>query len=170
MEIDITSVVIGIASLATFAVPIGYDQFKVKRAKRKAEQYFLTTASDIGFEHGPFEMVHNGATIGIGLNNEELLYVKNSSTYQLVELCDVTSFSTYKSERVLTDNDGLKQNFKEMGIKLSTRHSGDIKLPVFEGRDGTQHGDESLIIERWLSKINKSVRDISQSVPSPGRS
>ena len=166
MEIDITSVVIGIASLATFAVPIGYDQFKVKRAKRKAEQQFLKTATDIGFEHGPFEMLQNDATIGIGLNNEELLYVKDSSTYKLVELCDVTSCSTFKSESVLTDNDGLKQSFKEMGIKLSTRHSGNLKLPVFEGRDGTQHGNESLIIERLMSNINKAIRDISQSVPA----
>jgi|SRR6056297_909621 len=167
MEIDITSVVIGIASLATFAVPIGYDQFKVKRAKRKSEEQFLNSASETGFVHGSFEVLHNGAAIGICLNREELLYVKKSSAYTLIELCDVTSSSTYKSESVLTDNNGLKQNFKEMGIKLSTRHSGDIKIPVFEGRDGTQRGNESLIIERWMSKINKAVRDITQPVSSP---
>lgn len=166
MEIDITSVVIGLASLATFAVPIGYDQFKVKRAKRNAERHFTETAKDLGFEFGDFEVLQNGAAIGIGLNSEELLYVKDNSDYNLVELCNVTSCSTYKSESVLTDNDGHEQMYKEMGVKLSARNSRDVKLPTFEGRDGTQHGNESLTIERWITSINKAVRAISKSAPA----
>lgn len=163
MDIDITSVVIGIASLATFAVPIGYDQIKVKRFRRNAERNFEKASSDLGFTRGSFDVLQNGAAIGIGLNNEELLYAKSDSNYQLIELNRVTTCRSYKNETAVTGNDGHQQVHKEMGIKVHIRNSEDVKLPVFQGRDGFQRGDESMIIERWMSNIIKASRSASQT-------
>ena len=96
MEIDITSVVIGLASLATFAIPIGYDQLKGKRTESRAKQQFLSTSANIGFQHGQFDLLRNQAVIGIGKNNEELLYVKDSDNYSLVELRNIIGYDTFK--------------------------------------------------------------------------
>lgn len=164
MEIDITSVIIGLISLATFALPIGYDQIKVKRSKQHAEQQFLKTASDLEFKHESFEVLQNKAAVGLSLPKDKLLYVKSTDDYKFFELRNVISCSPYKSDSMTTDKDGHRQTWKEMGIKVSFRNSGDIRLPVFEGRDGTQQGIESLYIERWMSNINKAAHSIPKHV------
>lgn len=161
MEIDITSVIIGLASLATFAVPIGYDQLKVKRAESRAKQQFLATAANVGFQQGNFEVLGNSATIGIGNNSEELLYVKNDMDYSLLELSNLSDCSPYKSQKKVLGSGGNSQVMKESGIRLSFPKTGDVKLPVFEGRDGTQHGDEPIIIERWVSKIKSAQQNLT---------
>lgn len=164
MEIDITSVIIGLASLATFAVPIGYDQLKVKRAESRAKRQFLATAINAGFQHGNFDILGNYAAIGIGNNSEELLYVKNDTDYSLLELSNLSGCSPYKSQKKVPDSSGNPQAIIERGIRLSFSTTGDVKLPVFEGRNGTQHGDESIIIERWISMIKSAHQNLTQDL------
>lgn len=159
MEIDITSVIIGLASLATFAIPIGYDQLKGKHKASKAKQQFFTISADTGFQYGQFDLLGNYAVIGLGKNSEELLYVKDSDNYKLLELCAITSCTSYKSKTKV--NSGTSgQTMKEMGLRLGRKNGGDIRLPVFEGRDGTQHGDETVIIEQWIGRINTARKQL----------
>jgi len=164
MEIDITSVVIGLASLATFAIPIGYDQLKGKRTESRAKQQFLSTSANIGFQHGQFDLLRNQAVIGIGKNNEELLYVKDSDNYSLVELRNITSCQQYKSQKKVPDGGNSDQTMKEIGLRINHQNGNEIKLPVFEGRDGTQRGDESIVVESWMSRIIAARNKLEQGI------
>lgn len=166
MEIDITSIIIAIVSLATFAVPIGYDQMKVKRAANKARQHFFDAASSNGFQYTDFDILGNSATIGIGNNNDEVLYVKDSHNYHLLDLRNITSCGQYRSQKKITANDHLDQTIIEKGLRISYQNGEEIKLPVFEGRDGTQRGDESVIVERWMSRINAARKHVKQVIPN----
>jgi hypothetical protein len=164
MQIDISSVIIGLASLATFAVPIGYDQYKVKRAKSRAKKQFLDTSANVGFQYDSYDILGNSAVIGIGKNSEELLYVKNDTDHRLIELRNLTSCRSYETQDKIVADDGSHRNMKEVGIRLTVSENGKIKLPVFEGRDGTQRGNESIVVEKWISRIASAQKSLHQGI------
>jgi len=164
MQIEISSVIIGLASLATFAVPIGYDQYKVKRAESRAKKQFLDTSANVGFQYDSYDILGNSAVIGIGKNGEDLLYMKNDTEHSLIEMRNLTSCRPYESQEKIVAEDGSHRNMKEVGIRLTVSETRVIKLPVFEGRDGTQRGNESIVVEKWISRINSSLKTLHQGI------
>jgi hypothetical protein len=161
METDLTSVIIGLASLAIFMLPIGYYQLHEKKMTKDAKKQFLKRADDLGFQAGDFEVLRNGATIGIGKNLEELLYV-NRNQYHLVELTDVVNCSNYKNHMkdLGSENDVIQQ----VGIRIKLRKGLDVKLSVFEGKEGTMVGDEQIIVRRWIDRINSAHKKLETAV------
>jgi hypothetical protein len=160
METDLTSVIIGLASLAIFMLPIGYYQLHEKKKTNDAKKQFLKRAADIGFQAGDFEILRNSASIGIGKNHEELLYV-NRNQYHLVELTDVVNCSNYKNHKKVGSENGVIQ---QVGIRIKLRKGLDVKLPFFEGAEGTMIGDEHIIVRRWIDRINAALKKLEASV------
>ncbi len=161
METDLTSVIIGLASLAIFMLPIGYYQFQEKKGLKEAKKHFLNKAGDLAFQTGDFEVLRNRASIGIGKNHEELLYV-NKNQYQLIELSDVVNCSNYKNHRKdLGSDDSVIQ---QVGIRIKLRKGLDVRLPFFEGKVGTMIGDEQIIVRRWIGRINTAHKELEASV------
>jgi len=163
METDFASIVIGLASIAIFLVPIGYYQVKEKSGVRKAKQQFMSLANDIGFQAGEIEVLRNRAVIGIDSTGEELLYVKDDE-HQIAELVSIDQAAFYKSKQIEEDERGKSQNITEMGVRLKMRGSPDLKLCFFRGRDGTQVGDERIIIQGWIHKIESAKKELKHSI------
>ncbi|WP_069131183.1 hypothetical protein [Rhodohalobacter halophilus] len=163
METDIASIVIGLASIATFLIPIGYYQMKEKNGVKKAKNRFLTIAEDVGFQTGEVDVLRNRAAIGIDRNSEELLYV-NHGSHELIELGNIDQALFYKSNMQVPGESGDQQNIQELGIRFKMRTGNDVKLPVFEGRDGTQIGDERIIVQGWIHKIESAKRELNKEV------
>ena len=162
MEIDFASIIIGLASIAIFLVPVGYFQIKEKNNIKNAKRQFLETAQDLGFQAGEFDILKNRAVIGIDKNREELLYV-NKTGHNLIQLVDVEQPGQFKSSQTVADDSGTEQLVREIGLQLKMREGGRIRLPVFEGRDGTQTGNEQLIIQDWVHKIDSAKKELSES-------
>ncbi|WP_322570371.1 hypothetical protein [Rhodohalobacter sp.] len=161
METDLTSVIIGLASLAIFLLPIGYYQLHEKKSLKEAKKKFLKKADDLAFQAGDLEVLRNRASIGIGKNHEELLYV-NGNQFQLIELSDVVKCSNYKSHKKdLDSDDGVIQ---QIGIRIKLLKGLDVKLPIYEGKEGTMVGDENVITQRWISRINLAHKELEASV------
>jgi|SRR6056297_1461395 len=158
METDLTSIIIGLASLATFFVPIGYYQHHEKKNKKESKKHFLKKADEIGFQAGEIEVLRNHAAIGIGKNSEQLLYVLGSN-YKIVELTEVTDSTIYKK---YADSNG--ERVRQIGIRLKLQKGKIINLVVFEGVEGTIIGDEHLIVQRWISKIQAAHKKLSTAV------
>lgn len=163
METDIASIVIGLASIATFLVPIGYYQMKEKKGVKTAKRQFIAVAEDLGFQPVEVVVLRNLAAIGLGKNGEKLLYV-NKSKRELIEIVNIDQSVFYKSTQSEHRQNGEPQMLQELGIRLKMRTDSDIKLPVFEGRDGTQIGDERIIVQGWIQKIESAKRELNDSV------
>jgi hypothetical protein len=161
METDLMSVVIGLASIATFLVPIGYYQMKEKAGVKKAKKQFLYAAMEHGFQPGEYDVLRNRAVIGIGRNGEELLYV-HDAVFELVEICDLNQATLYKKTQSVSGENGEQQKNQVLGLQLKMKKGGHIRLPVFEGRDGTQAGDERIIIQGWIRKIESAKKELDQ--------
>lgn len=161
METDLASVIIGLSLLAMFMLPIGYYQFQEKKGLKVAKKQFLDKADDLAFQTDDFEILRNRASIGIGKNHEELLYV-NRNQYQLIELTDIVNCSNYKNHRKdLGSDDNVIQ---QVGIRIKLRKGLDIRLPFFEGKEGTLIGDEQIIVRRWIDRINSAHKELENSV------
>lgn len=161
METDFMSVLIGLASIATFLVPIGYYQMKEKNGVQKAKKQFLQAAMEHGFQAGEYDVLRNRAVIGIGRNGEELLYVHDAG-FELVEICDLNQASLYKKTQSVAGEHGEPQKNQVLGLQLKMNDGGHVRLPVFEGRDGTQAGDERIIIQGWIHKIESAKKVLNQ--------
>jgi hypothetical protein len=157
METDLTSIIIGLASLATFFVPIGIYQHHEKKGQKEAKKRFLNKAEEIGFQIGDVEILRNHAAIGIGKNYEQLLYVLENE-YEIVELTDVVDCTVFKNQK--QDAGRGDGGIRQIGLRLKLHKGSGIKLPVFEGKEGTQIGDEGLIVQRWIEKINSASKKL----------
>jgi len=161
METDLTSVIIGLALLAIFMLPIGYYQLQEKKKTKDDKKQFLKRAGDLGFQAGDFEILRSRASIGLGKNHEELLYVKGNQ-YQLIELADIVNCTNYKNHKKdLGSNDSVIQ---QVGIRIKLRKGLDARLPIFEGKEGTMIGDEQLVVQRWIDRINSAHKELETSV------
>ena len=161
METDLTSIIIGLASLATFFVPIGYYELHEKKSLKEARKRFLKKASEIGFQTVDVKILRNHAAMGIGKNNEQLLYV-HGNQYELIEIANVVDSSIYKSQKKSRKNGNDLSH--QIGIRLKLQKGESVKLPVFEGKQGTLIGDERIIVQHWIGKINTAQHKCCRSV------
>lgn len=159
METDLTSIIIGLASLATFFIPIGFYQHHEKKWKKEVKKNFLKIAEEIGFQIGDIDILRNRAAVGIGKNSEQLLYVLGSQ-YKLIELTEVVDCTVYKKFKKNPDRES--ERIQQIGIRLQLKKGESINLAVFEGKEGTLFGDERLMAQQWISKI-RTARKISLS-------
>jgi hypothetical protein len=158
METDLTSIIIGLASLATFFVPIGIYQHHEKKTKKESIKHFLKIAAEIGFQAGEIEVLRNHAAIGLGKNGEQLLYVIERQ-YKLVELTNIVDGTVYKKHKKYPASES--ERIHQIGVRLQLQNGESVNLTVFEGKEGTLFGDERLIAQQWVSKIRKAQKKLS---------
>jgi hypothetical protein len=158
METDLTSIIIGLASLATFFVPIGIYQHHEKKTKKDSIKHFMKIAAEIGFQTGEIEVLRNHAAIGLGKNGEQLLYVIGTQ-YKLIELTKVADCTVYKKNKKNPESE--LERIYQIGVRLQLENGESINLTVFEGNEGTLFGDERLIAQQWISNIRKAQKQLS---------
>jgi hypothetical protein len=165
MEIDLTSIIIGIAALSTFFVPIGMHQFSQKRKLNKTKKVFEAAAEKNGLQIHEMEVLRNGVAIGIDINQENVLYIENGNK-TLIGLRKIAGCKLYKHQRKDTLADGSKAVIHEQGIQLNfhTRSNDDVVLLFFQGKEGSTYGDEGIIIERWIVKMTSALKKSSAEV------
>ena len=157
METDLTSIIIGLASLAVFLVPIGYYQHQEKKSLKEAKKQFLKIAADVGFQASGVEILRNRAAIGLDVNHEQLLYVRGSQ-YEMIELTEVVECKMFRSHKKSSDNQS--EVIQQIGLCLKIQKSLDIKLLFFEGKEGTLIGDEDITLQRWIESVNRARKEL----------
>lgn len=159
MEIDLTSLIIGIAALSTFFIPIGIHQYSQKNELKKTRKSFEDAVEVYNLHINDMEVLRNGFAIGIDTQNHCILHLKNQKE-TLIELDDVQSCKFFKDLRSKTTDDGTKTNTVTMGIhiKFKQNRSREMKLPLYEGNEGSIFGGDEITIHRWIDKIHSAMK------------
>lgn len=159
MEIDLTSIIIGIAALSTFFIPIGIHQYSQKHKVKKTRKSFDTAAETYSLHIDDMEVLRNRIAIGIDIENHCILHLKNQKE-TIMEIDDVQSCKLFKNHRSETKDDGTKTHIVVMGIHIKFKQirSQEMKLPLFEVNEGSIFGDEEITIHRWIGKINSVLK------------
>jgi hypothetical protein len=160
MEIDLTSVIIGIAALSTFFIPIGIHQFSQKYKFKKTRKSFDDAAKVYDLHIDDMEILRNGFAIGINTQQHCILHLNNQKE-SIIELDDVQNCKLFKDLCSEIADNGTKIHTVRMGIHIKFKHnrSLEIKLPLFEGKEGSIFGDEEVTIHRWIYKIHSVLKE-----------
>ncbi|MEX0944942.1 MAG: hypothetical protein WDZ38_04650 [Balneolaceae bacterium] len=160
MEIDLTSIIIGIVALSTFFIPIGIHEFSQKFKLKKTRKSFDDAAKVYDLHIDNMEVLRNGFAIGIDTQNHCILHLKNQKE-TVIELDDIQNCKLFKDLRSETADDGTKLHTVRMGIHIifKQNRSLEIKLPLFEGKEGSIFGDEEATIQRWIYKIHSVLKE-----------
>ena len=165
MDIDLTSIIIGIAALSTFFVPVGLYQFSLKKKFKNAKKAFESVAQKYQLQIDQFEILRNGNVIGIDSEKKIVLHLKNGVD-TLTELKHVVGCKYYNQQRKVTSDDGNPDVIHELGIQLTfqPRLNYNVKLLFFEGKEGSTHGDERIIINKWIGYIQTLLKKTADEV------
>jgi len=158
MDIDLTSILIGIAALSTFIVPAGMYQFSLWRQHNSTRDAFGNAARNYGLQIETPEILRSGTAIGLDIPNRMLLHFKNGED-TLIGLNDIQGCSFYKQMKKVRAEDGTESQIQSIGIQVVLKKSptGKLNLPVFEGKEGFTFGDEERIAERWIKNIRANL-------------
>ena len=159
MEIDLTSIIIGLAALSTFFVPIGLYQISQKQIIKKAKTTFDAATQKNRLQIDQMEIIRNGVGIGIDLQQQIMLHVRNG-TETLTDLKNVAGCKFFKDHRKNIPGNDNGSYYQEMGIQIifPGSQSRELKLLFFEGKEGNTFGDEEVIIHRWVKNINSVLK------------
>lgn len=158
METDLTSILIGLASLATFFIPIGLYQFLQKRKAKLTEKAFFSAAAKFRLSINRHDILRNGIAIGIDDSKQTILHVIGEDS-RIIHLSTIAGIKSYKSLKKEDLEDGSHINIQETGIHIHLQNRGAVKIPVFRGKEGSTLGDETRIAERWIRTIQEARND-----------
>lgn len=158
MDINLTSILIGIAALSTFIVPIGMHQFSQWRKQITTRDAFEKAARNYDLKIEAPEILRNGSAIGIDIPNRMLLHFKNGQD-TLIGLDDIQSCSFFKYQQKSGSVKSSESQNLSMGIQIVLKKSqtNKLNLPIFEGKEGFTFGDEERISERWIKNIRSNL-------------
>ncbi|REL24540.1 hypothetical protein DYD21_18300 [Rhodohalobacter sp. SW132] len=158
MDIDLTSILIGITALSTFFIPIGMHQFSQWRKQSKTRNVFENAARNYGLKFDTSEILRDGTAIGIDIPNRMFLHLKSGND-TLIGLDDIQSCSFYKHQQKKRADDGSESQILIIGIQIVLKKSQTRKLnlPIFEGKEGFTFGDEERVTERWIKNIRSNL-------------
>lgn len=155
METDITSVVIGIAALACFFVPIFYLEVYKKRTTKKFEKKFNDLALKSNMALSKHNTWHNSYAIGLDYKKGRILYLNSKNGQDVIHQIDL---SEVVKCRIFRENDfNLTTN---TGIVFAYRNASkpELKLEFYLSENGYTLGDEIILAEKWAGLINPRLR------------
>lgn len=158
MDIDLTSILIGITALSTFFIPIGMHQFSQWRKMNSTRNAFKNAARNYELHIDTQEILRNGTAIGLDIPGRSLLHFKNGKE-TLIGLEDILSCSFFKQLHKDSENGGSGSKILTIGIQivLNKSQTRKLNLPLFEGKEGFTFGDEERIAKEWIQKIKSNL-------------
>lgn len=166
MEIDVTSIVIGVGILILFMLPIFFYQLSVSRKDRRLTQLLKEISSKHQASIDEKENFRTGFALGIDKKKNLLFWVHadpetkktESAVYSLSEF---DTCSTYRTQSGSGSQDGSTQY--EIGINLKTgNNKNSVNIPTCSVRQGWLAGDENAQADRWQKKVQLQLK-------SPGK-
>lgn len=162
MDIDLTSVIIGIFALATFIIPIAWYQVSEKMKTKKLSSEFLQTAKNKNIQITEFDVW--GGSYGIGLDRpaKKLLYLGKEKEMPRTEVVDlsVVSHCRVASGTKSVKNAQGRTNFTDrigLYISFETPQKAGLSLEFYNGENGKTLTGEMSAANKWSRTINSAL-------------
>lgn len=160
METDLTSVIIGLTSLAIFMAPIFIYQVSLKKTEKKLLRALKKFAVSRNIFLDEKELFRSGYAIGIDATKKELVWIHDSPETPVREkglsLEQYDTCTVYKSN-IRAANSGLK--LWETGLSLKS-NKGSVpteNIPLFSADEARLAGDETIRADKWKKKIQQLI-------------
>lgn len=163
MEIEISSIIIGILSLATFFIPILYSQKKQKSLHTKMLAKFLEIAANHQLNITINDTPGGRYAIGLDETQQKLLYIDetgDSGHRVIIDLKDVRSVKQINIQHSVKTHVGSTTVIDRLGIKLAFRNHqlNDNILLFYVGKNGLPLGNELELVRRWENIVAHKLK------------
>lgn len=159
MDIDISSIIIGIIALSFFFVPVIYFEYFKKRSAKKFTALFKDEAQKNGIDLSQFDVWRDRYGIGINSNANKLFYLNQKSGQNETRTVDLDAIKkciiAKDDERIKTAKGNLRLTTR---VDLLFEHikstQPDTTLEIFKGENGDSVRDEVQLAEKWSKRVN----------------
>lgn len=162
MEIDLTSLIIGIGLLLLFMAPIFFYQMSVSKKERRLSNLLKETAKKSQSNIDEEETFRTGYALGLDKQKNMLFWVQvdqetKETRSEVYTLSEYDKSSVYKSQSGISRHDGATLN--EIGIQLKTNNNkSTATIPICSARQGHLAGDETKQADGWAKRVQAQLK------------
>lgn len=162
MEIDLSSIIIGIIALSFFFVPIIYFEYYKKRATKKFAAHFNQVAQKNSLELSQYEVWRDQYGIGIDTAAKTILYHKLKNGKENTVLLDLSELKrcriSKEDDRIKTpDGDRRITTRVDLQIEFLSPEKTGVSVEFYKGENGDSVRDEVILAEKWSKMINSRL-------------
>jgi hypothetical protein len=163
MDIDLSSIIIGIIALSFFIVPVIYFEYFKKHTTKKFTAYFNEIAQNNGVKLSQFDIWRDSYAIGIDSDAKQILYLKRKNGQdetQFVDLSEVNKCRVSKDdERIKTPNGEQRVTTQiDLQIEFKNPEKPHLTITFYNGKNGDSVRDEVTLADKWSRLINSKLK------------
>jgi hypothetical protein len=167
MEIEISSIIIGVIFLSTFFIPIFWYQISEKRNQKNDALKLKAAASEHNFTISDYDIWGNGYAIAIDKENFRVLFMEPGQDLKPVitlmaldKILHCRPFSEARNVKIGSHNQTV---IDRTGIVL---HIGKekMKLHFFDGTKGKTLLSELELTQKWSAKLQLLISNTEKTV------
>lgn len=162
MDIEISSVILGLGFLAAFFVPIMYSQMKQKTKHKKISASFEEAAKSHQFVITQYDILGDRSAIGIDTGKKKVLFFRKTEDGAeriLIDLWEVESCKMVNVSRNLKTHAGNTTVVDRLGIRIIYKQARlpEKKLLFYDGTHGDPLGNEFAQAQKWVKVIQSNL-------------
>jgi hypothetical protein len=162
MDIDISSIIIGIVALSFFFAPVIYYEYYKKRPTKKFTAHFKKTAEKHHLNLTQFDVWRDHYGIGIDNDRKKIIYFIQKYGQEkllLLDLAEIKKCRKSKEDYRLKTPDGYKKITTriELQFEFLTHKKSDASIEFYKGESEQNVRDEVMLAEKWSKIINSKL-------------
>jgi hypothetical protein len=162
MEIDLTSIIIGIIALSIFFVPIFYYEVYKKRASKKFDKYFTEVARSHDLTLSQHDTWRDRYAIGFDENAGKVIHLRKKNGQDetvLIDLSGIKKCRISKADDKIKTPKGVIKRTSRIDLSLAYRNASktDKLLEFYRGESGDELRGEMALAEKWSRMISSRL-------------
>ncbi|MEX2345162.1 MAG: hypothetical protein WD604_06070 [Balneolaceae bacterium] len=158
MDIEMSSVIIGLCFLAVFFIPIMYSQRVQKAKNKKIYNLFMDAAKSHQLTISEYDVLDEHSVIGLDNHQNMLLFLRHANggservlvDVSKIESCKMINLSRSPGKHItVVDRLGIRLTFKKGKIP-------EKQLLFYEGTHGEPLGNEYFLTKKWIRIIRQT--------------
>lgn len=172
MKVDLTSLIIGICALASFAVPIAWYQISEKMKEKKLHSDINQYAQEENITLTSEEVWGDHYALGVDKKSRKLVYLKhteNGDQKELIDLSKVQKCKVSNGTKTIRDASGKKSVITSINLLFHYLDSGKgaSSLEVYDDANGRTLTYEISIANKLARTIRPLLKTTSNGYKLP---
>jgi hypothetical protein len=170
MDIDLSSIIMGIAFLSTFFVPIAWYQLSEKKKKSRAEHALTGAAQEANLNLSHHDTWAGKYGIGLDVEKQVLIWLHLSESADInktvtVNLHEAARCTMKVSERIIKGLKGAAPVTESIALHIAYRSSSKkpVILEFFNATSGTTQSTEHALSKKWARMIGEQLKQFEKA-------
>jgi hypothetical protein len=162
MEIDLSSIIIGIIALSFFFVPVIYFEYYKKRGTKKFTAHFNQVAQKNSLDLAQYDVWRDQYGIGIDIGAKKIMYLKQKNGQDDTVILNLPELKrcriSKEDNRIKTPSGDRRITTRvDLHIEFLSPEKTDVSVEFYKGENGDSVRDEVILAEKWSKMINSRL-------------